>query len=318
MTLLNRPSNGHVPTMTILWRALRVFGPMRRADLEALCRPRGVDEDSVAMKVFKGTFATWRSLGMFELEHDDDPVRLAPLFASIAATDTESLRTAVLNLLLRPDNSPALLDVSAEENSRASDFVRVVSWALAQDPYRLAKWEQAQALTTAGEQGLTLFHGDGRWAAFQEWAYFVGLGIPTRHGLVMSPARAVREALRSDQMAAVAATNEDTPLSMFLERLAEQIPVLDGGAYRREIEAVRSARGYEFAARTVSPSLTLALLQLKDEEEILLADRGGDVTSRISLMGRDGRIVKTASHIRRGPGRHRLSTDGRVEAGGRA
>jgi hypothetical protein len=317
MTLLNRPSNGHVPTMMILWRALRVFGPMRRADLEALCRPRGVHEDPVAMKVFKGTFATWRSLGMFELENDDDPVRLAPQFASIASTDTERLRTAVLELLLQPENSPALLEVSAEENSRASDFVRVVSWALAQDPYRLAKWEQAQALTTADEQGLTLFHGDGRWAAFQEWAYFVGLGIPTRHGFVMSPARAVREALRSDRMAAVATTNEDIPLSIFLEKLAEEIPVLDGGAYRSKIDAIRSARGYHLAPRSVSPSLALALLQLKDEEEILLADRGGDVTSRISLMGREGRVVKNVSHIRRGPGRHRLSTDGRVEAGGR-
>jgi hypothetical protein len=298
MTLLNRPSNGHVPSMVVLWRTARVFGPMPRAKLEALCRPRVKPDDSR----MPATFTTWKSLGMF-VEGDDESVRLTPPFDTIDETDTETLRTAVLDLLLRPDNNPALLavDLSKEaEASRASDFVRVASWALAQDPSRLASWNQGGALEHAHAQGIELFRGDGRWPSFQEWAYFVGLGVPTKHGLVLSPARAIREALSGDHARVGLPADKEVPLTTFLEDIAKAIPVVDGGAYRVQIDVVLRANGHGFAAHQVSPCLALALLQLHHEEEIVLADRPGDVAARLSLLGRAGAVVRTASHIRRG------------------
>ncbi len=313
MTLLNRPSNGHVPSMVVLWRTARVFGPLPRAKLEALCRPR-VNPDDSRMST---TFATWRSFGMF-LEGDDELVRLAPPFNEIGEADIEALRSAVLDLLLRHDNCPALLavDLSKEaEASRASDFVRVASWALAQDPYRLASWQQERALDEASAQGIALFRGDNRWPAFEEWAYFVGLGVVTRHGLVMSPARAIREALSGKHPRVALPSAEDVLLTTFLEDLARAIPVLDGGAFRVQIDDVLRANGHSFDAHQVSPCLALALVQLHHEEEVLLSDRPGDVAERFSLVGRAGRVFRTASHIRRGsPRRARGVTSPAEEA----
>lgn len=295
MTLLNRPSNGHVPSMVVLWRTARAFGPMARAKLEALCRPR-VDPDQSRIPV---TFATWRSVGMF-VEDEDGLVHLAAPFDAIDATDTEALRTAVLDLLLRPENTPALLDRAATEDiSRASDFVRVACWTLAQDPYRLADWNEGRVLGEAGKQGIELFKGAGRWSSFQEWAYFVGLGTPTRHGFVMTPARAIREILRDGRYAVVLPTTEDVPLSAFLDDVAKALPVIDGGTYRGQLDDVLRANGHGRAVHQVSASLALALLQLHHEEEIVLTDRAADVATRLSLIGRAGRVVRTASHVRR-------------------
>lgn len=303
MTLLNRPSNGHVPSMVALWRTARVFGPLPRAKLDSLWRPR-TEKDPKTGRIIAslraGTFATWRNLGMFE--GDDDLVRLAPPFDAIDENDTEALRSAVLDLLLRPENTPALLDTDDDtdsDNSRASDFVRVAMWALAQDPYQLASWNQGRALEQASAQGIELFKGDGRWPSFEEWAYFVGLGMTTRFGLVMSPARAIREALSGEKPRVALPAGEMVPLTSFLENLATAIPILDGGAYRVRLDSVLRARNRAFEAHQVSPALALALLQLDHEEEIELSDRSGDVATRLSLLGRGRTVVKTASHVRR-------------------
>jgi hypothetical protein len=314
MTLLNRASNGHVPSMVVLWRAARVMCPAPRAKLESMCRPR-VNTDQSKMQA---TFATWRALGMFD--GGDELVQLGSPFDAIDPADIEALRTAVLELLLRPDNSPALLatDLSKEtEASRASDFVRVASWALAQDPYRLASGNQERALDQASAQGLSLFMGDGRWASFQEWAYFVGLGVPTKYGFVVSPARAVREALSGERPRVALPANKDVLLTTFLEDLARVIPVVDGGAYRVQIDDVLRAKGHGIGSHQVSPSLSGALMQLHHEGEIELTDRPGDVAVRLSLIGRAGRVVETASYIRRGTARRerRLTALGN---GGRA
>ncbi|WP_437991289.1 protein DpdG [Sorangium sp. So ce145] len=294
MTLLNRPNNGHVPSMVVLWRTARVFGQLPRARLEALCRPRVKADDSR----IPATFATWRALGM--IEGDDERVLLAPPFDTIDENDTEALRTAVLDLLMRPENSPALLDTDASEgNSRASDFVRVATWALAQDPYQLASWNQGRALEQASAQGIDLFRGDGRWPSFEEWAYFVGLGVMTRFGLVMSPARAIREALSGEKPRVALSAGNMVPLTIFLEDLANAIPVLDGGPYRVRLDSVLRAKNHAFEAHQVSPTLALALLQLDHEGEIELRDRPGDVATSLSLLGRGRTVVATASHVRR-------------------
>lgn len=310
MTLLNRPSNGHVPSLVVMWRTARVFGPRPRAELEDLCQPRNKPKP---VKIMGGTFATWKLLGMFG-ESSDELLRLAAPFDRLEQTDTEALRTAVLGLLLRPENSPSLLtaDLRNEaEESRASDFVRVASWALAQDPYRLSSLGNDAVESEAKSQGIELYYGDGRWSSFQEWAYFCGLAVTTARGFVMCPARAIREALSGAPPLVALPADRDVPLTAFLEHLAREISVLDGGAHRVQIDELLRVSGHGLAAHQVSPSLALALLQLDHEEEIFLADRAGDVATRLSLLGRDGQVVKTASHVRRGAIRRRAAEGAR-------
>lgn len=294
MTILNKTSSGYISTMVALWRTARTFGAMDRDRLLALCSPRVKPGDS-HMGV---TLSTWRGLGMFE--GPNDALKLVQPFDAIATADTEALRTAVLDVILREGNCPALLtaDLAEEDDaSRASDFVRVACWTLAQDPYWLSSLKEREVEAAASNQGLVLYQGAGRWVAFKEWVYFAGLGIPTLHGLVLCPARAIREEIRRSEPLR---KDRDVPLAPFLDTVAHALPVLDGGRYRKQIDELLRERGRSHSVHQVSPTLTLALLQLEHEGEIVLSDRPGDVAVRLSLLGRGQRIVKAASHIRRG------------------
>ena len=292
MTLLNKSSNGYVSTMVALWRTARVFGEKDGQKLLALCSPR-VRPDQSHMGE---TLSTWRTLGMFS--ESKGSLELVPPFDTIDPNDIESLRTAVLDLLLRDENAPAFLteDLSHAGPSHASDFVRVACWTLAQDPYEMSSMNRAAIEAAATEQGVTLYQGDGRWASFQEWVYFTGLGVPTKFGLVICPARAVRAKVR--EMTSLTDTVE-MPLKDFLVQLAKALPVIDGGRYREQIDAVRGANPAA-TGLGVSPALSLALLQLGHEGEIELSDRPGDVGKRIAFLGRGGEHVSAFSHIRRG------------------
>lgn len=310
MTILNRSSNGHVPALVALWRTARAFGDRDRVQLLTRCIPPPTPDKLHEAPMAK-TLATFRGLGMFE--GDDDALALAPPFNTIVQHDVESLRTAALDLLLRDGNAPAFLTADLTEqdddNSRASDFVRVACWTLAQDPYWLSATDSRPGggpaiEREASEQGVPLSQGSGRWASFQEWAYFTGLAVPTVHGFVPCPARAVRVKLPA--MGGLT-TDLDLPLRDFLDQLAEALPVLDGGRYRREIDACRASASRRVNAAVanlqVSPALSLALLQLEHEGEIVLSDRPGDVAQRIAILGRGGTVIASASHIRRGRSR---------------
>jgi hypothetical protein len=314
MTILNRPSNGHVATMIVVWRTLRVLGAMPRERLESLCMGSFQAESpgSYVLKkeketpILVGTVATHRRLGMFTFSGKDDLMELQSPFDQIHPYDIDSLRTAMLDLFLKPENCPLLMgDDSAKRDyddttSGSSDFVRVAAWTLAQDPYKFSGLTSEQDIKDrATTQGMPdLFGGTGRMPAFQEWAYFCGLGMPTVNGFVMNPARAMRVALKRDPMAG--RLSGDLPFADFLADMGRLVPVLEGGQYRRPIddridEAVLREKNHR-----VSPCTSLALLQLYHEGEVILLDLGGDVTTYFTLTGRSGSPLGRYSHVRRG------------------
>ena len=308
MTLLNRASNGTLGTFVVLWRTLRTLGPMPRARLEALCLPGTPPESESAegpgpsfrREMIPKTVATWSALDLF-LESPDQTLRLAQPFDRIAADDIDSLRTSVLHLLLRDENCPTVVEVDEKrsESNRASDFVRVACWALAQDPYQTQGWDQAEALTRAAEQGLFLFKGDGRWNGFIEWAHFTGLSLPTSFDTIFCPARAIRSILTDPSMEDAMPLGKDLPLTDALRILSDRLPVLDGGRYRSEIDEAMTARGFGPRVNVLSGTLSLALLQLAHEESISFRDAAADVASTYSLVGREGRTIRSVSHVRR-------------------
>src|SRR5689334_22410978 len=104
MSILNRPSDGLVSVLLVLRRAVHAYGPMPRGRLIELCAPEGaVRQDSPAsqMMVWK-TLHRWLQLGLFR--QDGEVIHLAPEFKGLGLDDVESMRTAVLRLLLLPEN----------------------------------------------------------------------------------------------------------------------------------------------------------------------------------------------------------------------
>jgi hypothetical protein len=80
----------------------------------------------------------------------------------------------------------------------------------------------------------------------------------------------------------------------FFTRLADALPVIDGGVYRRSVEA--SLRGIpQLRMNEVSVSLSLALLHLEAAGAVRLETRA-DAPKR-QLLGRQRRQLRSVSHI---------------------
>lgn len=310
MTLLNRASNGHVASMVALWRSLSVLGPTPRDEFLAICSHRLPSASPLSI-----TISTWRGLGFLEAGQEE-LLAIAPQFASIAQSDIDGLRTAILGLLMKPENVPALLGVEGDEAAtRASDFVRVAAFSLAQDPYELASVTSDNAALEKGRgQGLgELWQGTGRWSSFQEWAYFCGLGMPTPRGFLMNPARAIREALRSLAAERHWIPGTEMTLEELLRLLAAEVPLLEAGTYRRQIDERLGRQGEFVERKRISPSTSLAFLQLAHEREIVFLDQAGDVSTRHTLTGWRHRPLVSYSHVRIGTPRV-AKTDGGGQA----
>ncbi len=291
MSILNRPSDGLLSVLLALRRALIAYGPQPEARLLELCAPRSVVPEGKPDMARK-TITRWKQLGFFE--EIDGQLRLRADIAAIGVDDLDRLRATVLRLLLAADNSPALTGDGGDDNdkSKASDYTYAAAWVLMQDPYSFpASYKGGvEALQASQDANPRPFANDTRWAGFAEWAVFLGIAWTARVGLVPDPAFAVRMVLPDIFTDASELSQES-----FLTRVAETLPVVDGGRYH---VAVRSQLGRFWRAERnnhISPCLSAALLALEARGDLRLELRS-DAPQRI-LLGRSGREVRPISHV---------------------
>jgi hypothetical protein len=287
VSILNRPSDGLLTVLLVLRRALIAYGPQPEGRLVALCAPPSAVDPDMARK----TLFRWRQLGVFH--ERDGRIHLRPDLSAVETNDLDGLRRILLQLILMPDNNPEFVAMEAgrppaEEGSLAADFTRAAAWTLAQDIYGFSgRWERMQT-----EQAINPlpFTNDTRWAGFVDWAAFLGIGCKHRGVLVLDPAFAVRSVL-----SAVFRGTRDLPQELFLQRLAEALPVIDGGRYRVAVEKQMMRPWRIFRQHEVSPSLSAALLHLEVSEELRLETRA-DAPQR-TLTGRGGGEFRKFSHV---------------------
>jgi hypothetical protein len=67
-----------------------------------------------------------------------------------------------------------------------------------------------------------------------------------------------------------------------IEEFGHRIPVLDGGTYRRDVEARMEPKAVLSGDDLLSPSFAHALLRLRDERIIMLEDRP-DLSLKVRL-----------------------------------
>jgi len=110
------------------------------------------------------------------------------------------------------------------------------------------------------EQGVKprAFVNDTRWRGFVEWASFLGLVVNAGRTLIPNPARAIRGVLP-----AVFGGVRELPQELFFTRLAEALPILDGGNYREQVEASVERPWRRMSIGELSPASSLALQQLR-------------------------------------------------------
>ncbi|WP_437763394.1 protein DpdG [Sorangium sp. So ce281] len=290
MSILNRTNDGLLSVLVALRRALVAYGPQPEDRLLALCAPASVA--GPRPKMARKTLLRWKQLGLFE-EHDGR-VHLCSSVAALDADDIDRFRASLLHIVLTPKNNPEFMGAGNgeynEEQSLASDFTRAAAWILAQDIYTMEpNWKAAEALQN--EQGVTPrpIINDTRWDGLADWAPFLGLASPGQR-LVFDPAFAVRNVL-DDVFAGDRALGQE----VFLTRLAQALPVVDGGRYRVALEARIEHPWRAFAAHELSPSLTAALLNC-DAAGVIRLETRSDAPTRV-LLGRRGTELNRFSHV---------------------
>lgn len=292
MSILNRPSDGLLSVLLALRRALLAYGPLSDSDLLDLAAPSSVVPEGKP-DLAKKTLSRWKQLGFFR--EIDGIVQLSQPVADVACDDLDGLRKAILRLVLAPENNPAFVmdDEEDYEASKASDCTRAIAWTLAQDPYVFPAKYKGGVESLQDAQGVKPrpFANDTRWAGFAEWATFLGIGwSSTRTSFVPDPAFAVRSALQD-----VFGDSNEISQADFLARLADLLPVIDGGRYRVAVESQIARQWRDPLTTEISPSLSAALLRLEASGELRIEARS-DAPQR-TLRGRLGRELRPVSHL---------------------
>jgi hypothetical protein len=300
MALLNPPQI--LPNVArVIFRALLGSDEgMTKDELARQVAPRSLPRGDGAptgpgSKGFDDTLAACATINL--IERRDDVIRLHPDLPAV--TRDRTLRDArfapvVLDLVLDDRINHDLWDSS----EGARDLTRAISWWLAQDPLDPPlPWNEPLGADVAQDRQLSagerIFANDTRWGAFDRWATFLGVATRFSHGgktiLMPDPTPSIRHCLPEILPAS------RMPILDFIEHLARRLPVLDGGEYRRAVEGRMRPEAVLAAADTLSPSLTHALLRLRDERALRLEDLA-DAPTKVQLARGFG-PERTLSHI---------------------
>lgn len=291
MSVLNQASDGLYTVLIVLVRAIVRFGPRSRDDLLLAC---GGAVDAVDTSQLVRTLNRWTELGLFSDE--GDVVSIAEPYRSglgKTADDAEArLPKIVRTVAMRPENNERFWD---RERSRSADLCRAISWMLAQDVYtldgnvkHLALFEEAQILDPTKQ---TIGRNDTRWNGLKAWMLYLGFA---RDGMqwVVDPTEALRDVLTD-----IFGSSRELPGPAFIERAASVLPVLDGGAYRVQVEAaLKESAWFRLRAGLVSSSLSRALQRLDREGFITLSNRS-DTEGAVTLIGSNARAWRDVSHV---------------------
>jgi hypothetical protein len=281
MSLLNLTNDGLPNVLAVLYEAIaRAKSPMSRDDLLEMVAPRGVvHEDG---KMARQTLNRWTELGLFR-EDDNGIIALAMAPTSDLRDDPvvlSSVRRAARRCALLATNNE---DLWATESAKAADLTRSLAWLLAQDVYRttFGALEELELKQIADPQA-RLMRNDTRRNGLQFWAHFLGF-VRQPGGGDIDPTVAIREILPE-----CIKPGEDMPANVFVEKLAESLPVLDGGRWRTEVESRLESQALpSLAEGQLSTSLSRALIALMMAEELSFENRA-DVGRSIVFTGRDG------------------------------
>jgi hypothetical protein len=291
VSVLNQASDGLYTVLIVLVRAIVRFGPRSRDDLLRVC---GGAVDAVDTSQLTQTLNRWAELGL--LSEEDGVVNLSEPYRSglgRTADDAEArLPKMVRTVAMLPENNERFWE---RERSRSADLSRAVSWMLAQDVYaldgnvkKLAVLEEAQIVDSTKQ---TIGKNDTRWNGLKAWMLYLGFA---RDGMqwVVDPTQALRDTLTE-----IFGSGRELPGPAFVERAASMLPVLDGGAYRVQVEAVLKETAWpRLRVGLVSSSLSRAIQRLDREGFITLANRS-DTEGVVTLTGSNARPWRDVSHV---------------------
>lgn len=279
MSLLNITNDGLPNVLAVLHsRVLASKNAVPRDELLEAVAPGGVVEDEG--KQVRQTLRRWTELGLFI--ETDNMISVLDRPSKVPAGALQTLaftRRIACRYALSDQNNQ---EFWAAEGARSADLTRTLAWMMAQDVFRtrfgdLERLESEQIENSDRR----LMQNSTRKTGVNYWSEF--LGFSRQPGGDIDPTMAVRDVLPE-----ILAPGEGMSARDFVERIAEQLPVLDGGRWQALVLAeVNASALAPLQPGQVSTALSRALLCLRASGELLLQSRA-DIGSSIVLSGYQG------------------------------
>jgi len=295
MSLLNRPSDGFHSNLVVIYKLLLLEKKLSREEIKAFCSPPTAIDSNYLGDTIK-SLNRWTQLGLFV--EADGKVSINP---SVPKKDLkiERLSNVARGFVLKGENNEKLFD---KEGSLSADFTRMQAWSLMQDVWEYDQTSDVEVnlrLNKQTQDNSIFQQNDTRWSGFKAWSQFLGFAWSPpfpKAKIEPDPTEAIRDALpavfnKEDTLDAPAA----------IKSLAEHLPVLDGGRYRKMVEDLLGESEGEYSWRPpplgqLSTSLSRALIRLREDGMLQFEDRD-DSEHRLSLTGRGRKVIATVTHI---------------------
>jgi len=295
MSLLNNTSDGYPNTLIALFRALWDLGPIGTEELEQHCSAFEGD-DRLHQSLFR-----WSQLGLFRIS--ESKVVSFGKIVSEQIDDKIDVEKATIKLpkVLRklaflPENNTNFWEA---EDSTAADLVRGLAWLLAQNMSEidLGSFQKLQPLEIAQlPSDKIVVQNDVRWTTLRAWAVYLGFINQVGSTSIIDPYFAVFE-----ELVDIFGAETELDILSFISRLATNLPVLDQGVYRLEVEGFLDPGRWNKPPSNshCSSSLSLALMRLHEGNKIKLVKRS-DALSILTLRGFRGEELEQFTHVTKG------------------
>ena len=289
------PSDGLFNVLIVLARAVIRLGPKSRDDLLKAC---GLGVEAIDPKQLGQTLTRWTELGLFSNEAGLIGLR-EPYHTHLGKNPDVAearLSNVARTIAMSADNNARFWEA---EGNKTADLSRGLSWILAQDVYTIDTSSHPKIATLESDQvpdlAKRIFQNDTRWNGLRTWMVYLGFA---RGGaqVTIDPTDAVRDALPE-----IFGQDQTLASPAFVERAATVLPVLDGGSYRRQIEAILKETTWARPRENqVSTSFSRAIQRL-DREGLIATEQRSDAEGGITLVGAGGRNWRNITQIRRLP-----------------
>ena len=299
MSILNRENEGLPSILLTISSILVREKAISRDELLRICLPDSFsDSDNAKSSRFRGILNRWTTLGVFE--EVDEKVKLAIELKRGESHSSFLDRLPTICRRLPFDSTfgsplwPVDGRVSEEGSGLTADFCRGLSWCLSQDIYTLpTSWvELEKIITEQMKPGRFVFLNNTRWEGLREWARFFGFASGDDGNIFFDPTHAIRS-----ELSELIKPGTNLTASDFIDRLANKLPVLDGGSYRLEMEgALRPEKWAVPPVGYLSTSLSFALRRLQ-KLGVLGLTTLADAESKYTLMRKGGSAWESFTHV---------------------
>lgn len=258
--------------------------PVARAELLETLRPDLLPKSETGAKRFESNLDFWLEEGLW-LQDSEGMIHSPP------QSGEQSLASRVLELIIK--NAVKGPDSAILDGTRTEPFFRAMTCLLAQRRYTFMGGDSVSSANAAEAVNSHLpgrgLNETNELSNFLAYGDFLGFLEPFGKGYIVDPTLAIQPYLER-----IFEGERVLAVRVFLERLGEYLPLLDGGCYRRLLEPYMEDWQSD-ASHEISAALSHALVRLESLFRLRL-EKSSDDSSSMRLLLPNG-VQRSVSEI---------------------